>query len=214
LTPARPLSRRFYARDPLVVARALLGSMLVREVNGVRLAGRIVETEAYARDDPASHAFRGQTRRNASMFGPAGRSYVYVSHGIHHCLNATTGSGSAVLIRALEPVSGVDEMVRRRGLADPRLLCAGPGRLCQALGITLDQDGVDLTSGRSIWIARGRPVADALATTRIGVNVAAERPWRFVDPGSAFLSRPLSRRPRPGSPSYPPEPGSRPRATG
>ena len=192
------LPRRFYARDPLTVARSLLGRMVVRRGPAGLLAGRIVETEAYQRDDPASHAFRGPTPRNASMFGPPGHAYVYVSHGIHHCLNATTGEGSAVLIRALEPVEGLPEMVRRRGTSDPRLLCAGPGRLCQALGITLSQDGADLTDHDDLWIAAGDPVEDPVATPRIGVTMAADVRWRFVVPGSPYLSRPLSRTRPPG----------------
>jgi DNA-3-methyladenine glycosylase len=148
------LDRDFYARDSLEVARDLIGRMLIRTTGGRRLMGRIVEAEAYARDDPASHAFRGLTRRNASMFGPPGHAYVYRSHGIHHCLNVTTGDGSAVLLRALEPVRGLGEMARRRGLDDVRLLCAGPGRLCQALGVSLADDGGDLTIRRKIPLTR------------------------------------------------------------
>lgn len=189
----RPLSRRFYARDALQAAPDLLGRLLVREVDGTMLVGRIVETEAYRPDDPASHSFRGPRRANATMFGPPGHSYVYVSHGIHHCLNAVCRPPSAVLIRALEPVKGVGEMVRRRGLQDPRLLCGGPGRLCQALGITLDEDGHDLTVGRGLWIAPGRRAPQAVITPRVGLTVALEQPWRFVLPGTRFASRPLPR---------------------
>ncbi|MGH2722731.1 MAG: DNA-3-methyladenine glycosylase [Actinomycetota bacterium] len=190
------LPRRFYARDPLTVARDLLGRVLVHRIGGRILAGRIVEAEAYGPQDPASHAFRGPTRRNASMFGPPGHAYVYVSHGIHHCLNATTGAGSAVLIRALQPLEGIGEMARRRGQEDLRLLCAGPGRLCQALGITVAEDGADLTNTGGMWIAPGDRAPQAVATPRIGVTLAADVPWRFVVPGSPFLSRPVSRTPR------------------
>jgi len=186
----RPLPRRFYARDPVEVARDLVGRLLVRETGRARTIGRIVEVEAYAREDPASHSFKGQTRRNATMFGPPGYAYVYVSRGIHHCMNVTTGEANAVLIRALEPVQGAEEMARRRGVVDERLLCAGPGRLCQALGITLADDGHDLTRRGMMWLAEGRP-ADALAATaRIGISAAADAPWRFVEEGSRFASRP------------------------
>jgi DNA-3-methyladenine glycosylase len=191
------LARRFYARDPETVAQDLLGRILVRRTGERLVAGRIVEAEAYGPRDPASHAFRGPTPRNATMFGPPGHAYVYVSHGIHHCLNATTGSGSAVLIRALEPLEGIGHMSRRRGVDDLRLLCAGPGRLCQALGITLAEDGADLTDGDGLWIAAGDPATEAAATPRIGLTLAADVPWRFVVPGSPYLSRPLSRKPRP-----------------
>lgn len=196
----RPLARRFYQRDAVAVARDVLGRLVVRETDGGRLVGRVVESEAYAREDPASHAYRGPTRRNASMFGPPGHAYVYVSHGIHHCLNVVARPGSAVLIRALEPVEGLDEMRRRRGVGSVTSLCSGPGRLCQALGITLADDGVDLTAGHRLWLAPGRPVRDPVVTARIGITAAAAVPWRFVVPGTAFASRPVAsatrRRPR------------------
>jgi DNA-3-methyladenine glycosylase len=131
------------------------------------------------------------------MFGPPGHAYVYRSHGIHSCLNVTTGQGSAVLLRALEPIRGVGEMVRRRRLDDVRLLCAGPGRLCQALGISLADDGHDLTTGRRLWLAPGEPASAVVATPRIGISVAVDRRWRFVEEGSVFLSRSLSRLSRP-----------------
>jgi DNA-3-methyladenine glycosylase len=185
----RPLPRRFYARDSLEVAPDLIGRLLVREVGGVRMAGRIVEAEAYRPDDPASHSFRGPTPRNATMFGQAGHAYVYISHGIHNCLNLTTGRASAVLLRALEPVEGTPEMVRRRGVSEPRLLCAGPGRLCQALGVTLREDGRDLTRRDGLWVAAGEPAASVRATPRVGLSVALEPAWRFVEEGSRFLSR-------------------------
>jgi DNA-3-methyladenine glycosylase len=186
----RPLPRRFYARDSVEVARDLIGRLLVRETGDVRLVGRIVEAEAYSKDDPASHTYRGQTRRNTTMFGPPGHLYVYVSHGIHHCMNVTCGGANAVLLRALEPIEGLEEMVRRRGLAEERLLCAGPGRLCQALGVTLADDGLDVTRREGLWLAAGEPVESVLATARIGLTVAAEVPWRFVEAGSRYASRP------------------------
>lgn len=192
----RPLPRRFFARDVVEVARDLIGRVLARETGGVLMTGRIVEVEAYAHDDPASHTFRGQTRRNETMFGPPGFVYVYVSHGIHHCMNLTTGNANAVLLRAIEPIDGMGEMARRRGLADERLLCAGPGRLCQAFGITLADDGEDVTKRGSVWVAAGKP-ADRIATTaRIGITAAAEVPWRFVEEGSRFASRPTGVRAR------------------
>jgi DNA-3-methyladenine glycosylase len=184
-----PLPRRFFERDPVQVARDLIGRVLVREVDGERLVGKIVEAEAYARDDPASHAFRGETRRNRSMFGAPGHAYVYRSHGIHRCLNAVTFPGSAVLLRALEPIEGLDAMARRRGLDDPRLLCAGPGRLCQAFSIDLDDDGIDLCTRRDLWLAGTEAARDVIVTRRVGINVAVDLPWRFVEANSRYTSR-------------------------
>ena len=185
----RPLPRRFYARGPVEVARDLIGRLLVRATGGETMVGRIVEVEAYARDDPASHSFRGETRRNVTMFGPPGYAYVYVSHGIHHCMNVTTGGANAVLLRALEPIRGSEEMARRRGVAEERLLCAGPGRLCQAMGITLAEDGQDVTRRGGLWLAAGEPVTAIATTARIGITAAAEVPWRFVEEGTPFASR-------------------------
>jgi DNA-3-methyladenine glycosylase len=185
----RPLPRRFYQRDASEVARDLLGRLLVRELDGVRMVGRIVEAEAYGRDDPGSHAYRGLRPRNASMFGPPGRTYVYISHGIHHCLNLVCQAPTAVLLRAVEPLVGLEEMVERRGLADPRLLCAGPGRLCQALGITVAEDGASVIRRQGLWVAAGEPVRDVAVTFRIGMSDAVNRPWRFVERGSRFASR-------------------------
>jgi DNA-3-methyladenine glycosylase len=185
----RPLPRRFYQRDASEVARDLLGRLLVRELDGVRMVGRIVEAEAYGRDDPGSHAYRGLRPRNASMFGPPGQTYVYISHGIHHCLNLVCQAPTAVLLRAVEPLVGLEEMAERRGLADPRLLCAGPGRLCQALGITLAEDGTSVIRRQGLWVAAGEPVRDVAVTLRIGMSDAVNRPWRFVVRGSRFASR-------------------------
>lgn len=200
----RPLSRRYYARPALELARELIGRLLVRELNGRLLIGRVVEAEAYGPNDPASHSFRGPTPRNASMFGFPGSAYVYISHGIHHCLNAVAKPPSAVLLRALEPLEGIEEMRRRRRTDRERLLCAGPGRLCEALGIGRNLDGHDLTSGEGLWIARGHRARDVVVTPRVGLNVAIDWPWRFVLAGSPFASRGMGFRSapteRPGSP--------------
>ncbi|HEX6261480.1 MAG TPA: DNA-3-methyladenine glycosylase [Actinomycetota bacterium] len=185
----RPLPRDFYERSSIALARDLLGKVVVSELGGTRTAGRIVEVEAYRPDDPASHSFRGPTPGNQTMFGPPGHAYVYVSYGIHRCMNAVARSGSAVLLRALEPLHGLDAMAARRGLDQERLLCAGPGRLCQALGVTRGEDGVDLTAGEGLWITEGPPPRRVGRTPRIGISVGGDRPWRFVEEGSPYASR-------------------------
>ena len=179
----------FFARPAEIVAPALIGTTLL--VGGV--GGRVVETEAYDPDDPASHAFKGPTTRNAAMFGPVGHAYVYRSYGLHWCLNLVCGlaPGSAVLIRALEPQAGLDLMRARRGLDDPRLLCGGPGRLCQALAITAALDGQPLDAPPFQLDDRIGPVAVA-AGPRIGLTRGQATPWRFGEAGSVFLSRKLS----------------------
>ncbi|AMB43973.1 DNA-3-methyladenine glycosylase [Methylobacterium sp. AMS5] len=178
----------FFDRPAATVAAELIGHGLC--VDGV--GGLIVETEAYDRTDPASHSFAGPTRRNASMFGPPGRAYVYRSYGLHWCLNLVCETGSAVLLRALEPTTGLETMRTRRGLDAPRLLCAGPGRLAQALGIDLSHDGLPLDRAPFAWAAPQRPQPVA-ATTRIGISRGVEAAWRFLVPGSPYLSRPLPR---------------------
>ncbi|HEX6208245.1 MAG TPA: DNA-3-methyladenine glycosylase [Actinomycetota bacterium] len=185
----RPLPRDFYERPSLALARALLGKVVVSELGGARTVGRIVEAEAYRPDDPASHSFRGPTSGNRTMFGPPGHAYVYVSYGIHRCMNAVARSGSAVLLRALEPLHGLDAMTARRGLEQELLLCAGPGRLCQALGVTRGEDGVDLTTGEGLWITDGPAPRRVVRTPRIGISVAGDRLWRFVEEGSPYASR-------------------------
>jgi DNA-3-methyladenine glycosylase len=172
------------------IAPELIGARLL--VDGV--GGVIVEVEAYDAEDPAAHGYRGRTARNASMFGPAGHAYVYRSYGIHWCLNlvcAEVGRPDAVLVRALEPTAGLEEMRRRRGLDDPRLLCSGPGRLCQALGVTGAHDGLPLDEPPFDLEARAGPV-EVVAGRRIGITRAADRPWRYGLAGSRYLSRRLS----------------------
>jgi DNA-3-methyladenine glycosylase len=196
----RRLTRRFYARPPVVVARALLGRLLVRDSALGRSVGRIVEVEAYGgARDPASHAFRGETARNRTMFGPPGHAYIYLSYGIHHCLNVVTGSrgtATAVLIRALEPVSGLGPMSRRRGLDDPVRLARGPGCVAQALGLTRADDGLDLIRG-PLWVADhppGRGGYRIARSGRIGISRAVSRRWRFFLLGHPCVSGPSLRR--------------------
>lgn len=183
-----------FERPAATVAAALIGHVLL--VEGV--GGAIVETEAYDRTDPASHSFAGPTRRNASMFGPPGRAYVYRSYGLHWCLNLVCAPGSAVLLRALAPSAGLATMRARRGLDDPKRLCAGPGRLAQALGIDSSQDGAPLDRAPFAWEPPEGPVMVA-ATTRIGISKGAQTPWRFLLAASPFVSRPLPRRGRPAA---------------
>lgn len=171
------------------VARQLIGATL--RVDGV--GGVIVETEAYDREDPASHSFAGPTARNAAMFGPPAHAYVYRSYGIHWCLNIVCredGHGAGVLIRAIEPLAGLDRMRERRGLDDLRLLCAGPGRVGQALGITHAHNGLAIDAPPfELLPASGRP--RVISGPRIGISKAVEQPWRFGLEGSHFLSRPF-----------------------
>lgn len=185
------------------VAPDLLGRTLVRQLpGGARLAGRIVETEAYEPGDPASHGFRGMTERNRVMFGPAGHLYVYFTYGNHWMMNAVTrgaGEGSAVLLRAIEPMAGLEDMARARGRDRPIDLCSGPGKLAQALSVDRSHNGVDLVSGTEVWIERGAPVPGLVATSsRVGIRVGLERQWRFLVAGDRFVSRG-----RPGPPTQP-----------
>jgi DNA-3-methyladenine glycosylase len=177
--------------DPVSLARELIGATLL--LDGV--GGVIVETEAYDHEDPASHSYAGPTPRNAAMFGPAGRAYVYRSYGIHWCLNVVCGEpgvGAAVLIRALEPAHGLSLMQERRNLQEPRLLCSGPGRLCQALGVTRAHDGLAVDAAPFAFTPR-RTEPPLVSGPRIGISRAMDRPWRFGLAGSRFLSRPFPR---------------------
>jgi DNA-3-methyladenine glycosylase len=183
-----PLTADFFARPVHEVAPELIGVTLL--LDGV--GGRIVEVEAYHHEDPASHSFGGRTARNATMFGEPGHAYVYRSYGIHWCLNFVCEPRSAVLIRALEPTTRLGRMKERRGVSDPRRLCSGPGKLAQALGITRAHDGLPLD--RPPFELRARESEPELATApRIGITRAAELPWRYVEKGSRFLSRPVPR---------------------
>jgi DNA-3-methyladenine glycosylase len=183
------LDRDFFARSVHDVAPDLIGVTLL--LDGV--GGPIVEVEAYDHEDPAAHGFRGRTERNASMFGPPGHAYVYRSYGIHWCLNFVCeqeGSASAVLIRAVEPRLGIDTMRARRELDDPRLLCSGPGRLCQALGITQEHDGLSLDRAPFELLPRDEEPKLSVGR-RVGISKAAEQQWRYGLAGSRFLSRPM-----------------------
>lgn len=196
-----PLAREFYARHPTVVARELLGKLLIRQgPSGLVLAGRIVEAEAYLSSrDGACHANRGMTGKNATMFGPAGHAYVYMIHA-RWCLNAVTeevGQGSAVLIRAIEPLHGIELMCERRGTPKHLDLARGPARLCQALDVTKRYDGWDLTLGRELWIAEELPndinncngsALQIARSRRIGVTSAHHRLLRYYVVGNPYVS--------------------------
>jgi DNA-3-methyladenine glycosylase len=191
---AATLPVAFFDRDVTVVARELLGAVVVSRLDGGRTAGRIVETEAYlGRDDPASHGYRDRRNdRNAALFGPPGTWYVYLSYGVHWCSNLVCGpegTAGAVLLRALEPVEGLDLMRRRRGGVDDRHLCSGPGKLCQALGITRSLDGTLMPRSPVVVYAAGEgPLPAVLTTPRIGITKAADWPLRFCVEGSSFVS--------------------------
>jgi DNA-3-methyladenine glycosylase len=213
------LKKTFYRQPTLEVATALVGCILRSETGEGVTSGRIVETEAYLHDDPACHAYRGETPRNRTMFGPPGHAYIYFTYGMHHCFNAVTapeGTAEAVLIRAIEPLEGLELMLRRRlsfsargrkdqvekadwSEADPspsRLrehrVASGPGNLTVALGLTRAQDGLDLAAGPLLIFPRpaAEPEPLVIATTRIGVTRGAEFPWRFLLAGSRSVSRP------------------------
>ena len=181
--PGRILPRSFYARRAIDVAPDLLGHLLVRaHPGGVRLSARIIETEAYEQDDPASHSFRGRTQRNSSMFGRPGHLYVYFTYGMHFCMNVVTGGvgeGSAVLLRAGEPEEGIETMASLRGRDSVRDLCSGPARWCQAFAVDRELDGADLVDKAAIWIERGISAEGISSGPRIGVRRGTDRDWRF-----------------------------------
>ena len=183
------LTREFFSRSVHDIAPALIGATLL--VDGI--GGVIVEVEAYDHEDPAAHGFRGKTARNATMFGEGGRAYVYRSYGIHWCLNFVcedVGVANAVLVRALEPTDGLETMRARRGVSQDRLLCAGPGRLCRALGITRKHDGLALDEPPFELHARERE-SEIVRGPRVGITKAVEKPWRYGLAGSRSLSRPF-----------------------
>lgn len=204
---AKPLRQLFFARDTLTVAKELVGCRLEVSAGNEVVSGRIVEVEAYGGEkDPASHAARGRTPRSEIMFGPAGIAYVYLIYGMYHCLNFVTeaeGVAGAVLIRAVEPLTGRDLMTERRKMNDRRAsdrdLCAGPGRLCEALGIDINWNGLQLEPGliagitpekRKIRVYRGEgPPGGPAATARIGIRKAVDWPHRFIDQASKCLSK-------------------------
>jgi DNA-3-methyladenine glycosylase len=193
MTPA-PLRQAFFARCALKVARDLIGCTFLFDGVG----GRVVETEAYRQDDPCCHGYKGQTARNAVLFGPPGYLYVYFTYGMHFCANvACEGEGVAagVLLRALEPEHGVEAMSARRGTSEPRLLASGPARLAQALGIGREANGLPVWLPPLAILPRPfrEPAPRIVTSARIGVRGGDQKPWRFVDARSAFLSRPLPR---------------------
>jgi len=180
--------QEFWRRHPAEVGADLIG----REVYFQGVGGRIVETEAYHHEDPASHSYSGPTPRNEVMFGPQGTLYVYRSYGIHWCMNFVCWEGApggAVLLRAIEPLEGLEAMHERRGVSDVRGLCSGPGKLCQALAVTRDHNGLALD--RPPFELRNGTAAEVVAGPRIGITKAIDVPWRFGEAGSRFLSRPF-----------------------
>jgi DNA-3-methyladenine glycosylase len=188
------VKRAFFVRPVLEVARDLVGCVVTHGDT----AGVIVETEAYHHSEPASHAFVGVTPRTRTLFGPPGRAYVYFSYGVHSLLNAVCepeGVGAAVLIRALEPLEGIDHMRERRGVDAVRQLCSGPGKLTQALGIGLELNDTDLLHGPVMFGDRPRAWRDVAigVDKRVGITKAADLPWRFVAAGSRYVSRPVRR---------------------
>jgi DNA-3-methyladenine glycosylase len=188
--------------DTPSAARALLGAVLDHRAPEGTTVGRIVETEAYLCDDPACHAHRGETPRNRAMFGPPGRAYIYLIYGMHRCFNVVTGPagrGEAVLIRALEPLAGIDLMRARRGVADVRNLCNGPGKLVQAMGLLPEHYGADLARGPLRLLEAGStpqaaaPDARIRAVPRVGISVAADLPLRFYAEGNPWVSKPWAK---------------------
>lgn len=200
----QPISQQFYTFSAPIVARRLLNCLLIRNENKGRIIGRICDTEAYTQDDPASHSFTGKTCRNSVMFGPAGHAYVYYTYGMHHCFNVVTGmegSGEAVLIRAVEPIEGMEQMIGRRGpsreVANRRnYLCGGPGRVCVALGIDHSINGWKLYEISQLYIASPAQKLEQdeiqiVSSSRIGITKNVEPLWRFTLKNDPYISRPL-----------------------
>jgi len=194
------LTRRWFERRSTAVAPALIGRHLVRRFpDGALARVRIVETEAYEPEDPASHSFRGPTGRNRTMFGPAAHLYVYLIYGMHHCLNVVTvgpGRASAVLIRAAQPLANLPRLAANRGVVEDRALCRGPGRLAQALAVDRALDGIDLLTSDELWIEPGVPVPRSRleVTERVGISVGTERPWRWLEAGLTWTTSLTPRR--------------------
>jgi DNA-3-methyladenine glycosylase len=189
MPPPPKIKRGFFNRSVHKVAPELIGATLFVDGTG----GMIVEVEAYHHTDPAAHSYRGSTERNAVMFGPPGVAYVYRSYGIHWCLNFVCekeGSASAVLIRALEPLDGIAAMRRRRGVAEERQLCSGPGKLCEAMGVTIEFNGLALDRS-PFELRERREKPDIVVGPRIGITKAVDEPWRYGLKGSRFLSKPF-----------------------
>lgn len=185
------LPQQVYTLKATQLAPRLIGCEIITEIDGELAGGKIVECEAYSQNDPASHSFNGQTARNGAMFGESGRLYVYLSYGIHYCLNIVCGSSGraeAVLLRALEPTSGLEIMVARRGLDRLGLLCRGPGRLAQALGVNIVHNNTDINS--TVRLLDRKAMPRVITTQRIGISKANDRLWRYVDADSKFLSGP------------------------
>ena len=188
------IDRALFRQSAMAVARALLGLYLVHETPAGRTVGRIVETEAYCEDDPAAHTYKGMTERNKAMFGPAGHAYIYQIHG-HHCINCTAGPdgyGAGSLLRALEPIDGIDLMHARRGVESERALCSGPGKLTRAMGITREQYGLDLLDvGSRLRLERPQTAEafEIVQTRRIGISRAKDLERRFYIKGNPHVSR-------------------------
>ncbi|UCF58718.1 MAG: DNA-3-methyladenine glycosylase [Candidatus Bathyarchaeota archaeon] len=191
----KPLLRGFYTRETLTVAEELLGKKLVRYTNNTRLVGKIVEVEAYrGSDDPGSHAYRGMTPRNRLMFGKGGFAYVYFTYGMHYCFNVVTESQNApgaVLIRALEPLNGIETMRKNRGNKNVLDLTNGPAKLTEAMNITKKQNGLDLTRSKELFISEPKVKEnfEFVPTKRIGIKVGVDKPWRFYMRDNKFVSR-------------------------
>lgn len=186
------LPQSFYQQDAVLLAQALIGHKLVHNTPEGITAGIIVETEAYRQDDEASHSFRGMTKRNAVMFGPAGHAYIYFTYGMHYCMNVVAGEegyAEAVLIRALEPTQGITLMQQRRRIDDIHNLCSGPAKLVQALGLQKEQNGMSVSSGTLHIASTGSTTLPIASTPRIGIKQAIEQPWRFIALGSEYITK-------------------------